>query len=457
MPPSPASVPSVPEAVHAKLRDLYRAAVLGADPAAATEEAVAALPLDGAKRLQLIAIGKAAHAMAAAAVKALAARGMAPSGGVVVGAHGEASPHVELSTVTGEHPVPGPNSFRAADRIAELIASLRPDDEVLVLLSGGGTALVGAPVSGCEGGDLIALNELLLGAGADITVMNAVRKRFSRWAGGRLAQALAPRRTHVLIVSDVPNDDPTFVASGPCAPDPLIARDVRQLLEEHDLMRRLPARCAAWLARAETGDEPETPKPGDACFARVTSRVILGNPHALRAAAARATTLGVMPVAIAREPLVGEARAVAPYLVQELLRFREDGLQGVRDPGKWAAIVWGGETTVTLPEGEAVGAGGRCQELALAVARELRDAGGAATGVAVLAAGTDGRDGPTDAAGAIVDCRTWDRIAATGRDPAADLARHDAFHALDAVDALVRTGLSGTNVRDVVIGLVTIR
>lgn len=443
--------------VRALLEDVYRAAVLGADPAAATEAAVAALPLEAGRRLFLISIGKAAHAMAAASVKALAARGLALTGGVVVGAHGEAAPAVMLTAVTGEHPLPGPNSFRAADRLGELVDRLDADDQVLVLLSGGGSALVGAPVPGVEGGDLIALNEQLLGSGSDITVMNSVRKRFSRWAGGRLAQALAPCRVHVLLVSDVPNDDPTFIASGPCVPDVLTARDVRQMLEEQDLLRGLPPRCLAYLDAVERGEAPETPKPGDPCFAHVTSKVILGNPHALRAGAARATELGVMPVAISREPLVGSASETAARLVEALIDFREGGLLGVRDPGTYASMLWGGETTVRLVDAPEAGRGGRCQELALAAAKALRDAGGMARGIWLLAAGTDGVDGPTDAAGAIVDADTWDAIARAGRDPAADLARHDAFPALDAVGALVRTGHSGTNVRDVVVGLVRIR
>jgi hydroxypyruvate reductase len=440
--------------VLALLQDIYRAAVLGADPAAATEAAMQTLPLEPHRRVFLIAIGKAAHGMASASVKALRERGIEPAGGVVVGAHGEQAPHILMTAVTGEHPMPGPNSFRAADRIGELVNMLDADDQIVVLLSGGGSALVGAPVPGCEGGDLIRLNEILLGSGADVTVMNAVRKRYSRWAGGRLALALSPCRVQVLIVSDVPNDDPTFVASGPCAADPLYGRDLRQLLEEHDLLRQLPPRCLAYLEKVERGEEPETPKPGEECFGTVTTKVILGNPHALRAAAAQATSLGVMPCAISRDPLVGDAAMTARDLVDALVRFREDGLLGVRDPGKWAGVLWGGETTVRL-DVDSGGSGGRCQELALAAAKALKDAGGFARGIAILAAGTDGRDGPTDAAGAIVDATTWDRIVAAGRDPAADLAGHNAFHALDSVGALLRTGHSGTNVRDVVVGIVT--
>ena len=210
------------------------------------------------------------------------------------------------------------------------------------------------------------------------------------------------------------------------------------------------------LAEVVRGAASETPKPGDPCFARVTQRVILGNAHALQAAAARATALGVRPVYISREPIRSSAARTGEMLVGELLRFADSGLQRSNDPAAFACMLWGGETTVALEPGEH-GLGGRCQELALAAARALDAAGKQAHGVSLLAAGTDGRDGPTDAAGAIVDGSTWGAIRAAGRDPERDLVTHDAFHAFDAVGALVRTGHSGTNVRDVVVGIVTPR
>ena len=437
------------------LMEIYRAAVRGADPGVAVAEAVAELEFRPAP-LWLLAIGKAAHSMSRAAVRALAARGLQPAGGVVVGPHEAQSPHAQLETATGEHPLPVTMSFKAAERIGDVVERVRGDDEVLVLLSGGGSSLAAAPVHGVAPEDLVALNATLLGSGADIMVMNAVRKRFSRWAAGRLAQALAPARVRCLIVSDVHGDDPTFVASGPCAPDPLFAADVGALLAEHELEGRLPPRMRAALDAVARGAAPETPKPGDPVFANVTQRVILGNAQALHAAAARATALGVRPVYISREPIRSSAARTGEMLGRELLAFAERGLQRSNDPAPFACMLWGGETTVALEPGEH-GLGGRCQELALSAARTLHEAGKQAHGVALLAAGTDGRDGPTDAAGAIVDGATWGAIAAAGRDPARDLAAHDAYHAFDAVGALVRTGQSGTNVRDVVVGLVTPR
>ena len=438
------------------LTEIYRAAVRGADPGVAVAEAIAAMDFDAARPLWLFAIGKASHTMSLAAVRALEARGVQPAGGVVVGAHDEQSPHAQLETATGEHPLPGTMSFKAAERIGSVVARVRPGDDVLVLLSGGGSSLAASPIDGVEPDDLVALNATLLGSGADIMVMNAVRKRFSRWAAGRLAQALAMARVRCLIVSDVHGDDPTFIASGPCAPDPLTARDVRELLSEHTLLDRLPSRMRRVLEDVERGALPETPKPGDPAFAHVTQRVIMGNAHALQAAAARATALGVRPVYVSREPIRDSAVSTGEMLVRDLLRFAESGLRRANDPAPFACMLWGGETTVRLEPG-ATGLGGRCQELALSAARALDAAGNEAHGVSLLAAGTDGRDGPTDAAGAIVDGTTWARIRSAGRDPARDLSAHDAFHAFDAVDALLRTGHSGTNVRDVVVGIVTPR
>ena len=441
--------PSAPEL----LTEIYRAAVRGADPGVAVSEALAAEPLTPGRPLWLFAIGKAAHTMATAAVDSLARQGITIAGGVVVGAHAERSPHADIETATGEHPLPGMQSLKAAERIGTLVTRVQPSDDVLVLLSGGGSSLAGAPIDGVSSDDLLALNVMLLNSGADIMVMNAVRKRFSRWAAGRLARALAPARVRCLIVSDVHGDDPTFIASGPCSADPLYAADVRSLLDEQELTDRLPANVRTVLDRMIAGEPPETPKPGDAVFANVTQNVILGNAHALQAAAARATSLGVRPVFISRESILDSAARTGVMLAQELIRFADSGLPRANDPAPYACMLWGGETTVVLGEGHH-GQGGRCQELALAAARELHAAGANAHGVSLLAAGTDGRDGPTDAAGAIVDGTTWAALQRAGRDPERDLALHDAFPAFESIGALVRTGHSGTNVRDVVVGLV---
>ncbi len=443
----------MPATADELLMEIYRAAVRGADPGVAVREALVAQPFSPERRLWLLAIGKAAHTMATAAVAALADQGITIAGGVVVGAHAEVSPHTEIETATGEHPLPGMQSLKAAERIGTIVTRVRAEDDVLVLLSGGGTSLAGAPIDGVTSDDLLALNVMLLNSGADIMVMNGVRKRFSRWAAGRLARALAPARVRCLIVSDVHGDDPTFIASGPCSPDPLYAADLKALLAEYDMEKKLPANVRIALVDMIAGRRRETPKPGDPMFANVSQRVILGNAQALQAAASRATSLGVRPVFISRDSILDSAARTGEMLAKELMKFADSGLHRANDPAAYACMLWGGETTVVIEDG-AHGVGGRCQELALAAARALHVAGPNAHGVSLLAAGTDGRDGPTDAAGAMVDGATWAALIKAGRDPERDLRGHDAFPAFDAIGALVRTGHSGTNVRDVVVGLV---
>ena len=323
---------------------------------------------------------------------------------------------------------------------------MAPDDEVWVLLSGGASSLLAAPVDGITPAELTALYALLLGSGLDITAMNRIRKRFSRWGGGRLAQALAPARVRVFVVSDVIGDDLAAIGSGPCVPDPTTAGDVRRLLQDARLWDRIPQSARRIVTASESGETAETPKPGDAAFARVTLELIASNRLALEAAAKRAAELGLAPV-MAETPLAGEASTAGASVAATLLQHC--GPPGVPQPAA-RCFIWGGETTVTLGDAPP-GLGGRCQELALAAARALE---GARTGVGLLAAGTDGRDGPTDAAGAIVHGGTWRAMIEAGRDPARDLGAHDAYRALDAAGALLKVGLTGTNVMDVVIGLV---
>jgi hydroxypyruvate reductase len=394
----------------------------------------------------IIALGKAAVPMARAAVEVLRERGLDPAGGIVVAPAPAPSPHPSLPVAVGDHPEPGAGSLAAAIALAECAHSASSGAEVWVLLSGGTTSLLGAPVDGIPPEDLSRIYALLLGSGLDITAMNRIRKRFSRWGGGRLARALAPAPVRVYVVSDVIGDDLASIGSGPCVPDPTTAADLRELLRASGLWEQLPESARRLVIEAEAGGIAETPKPGDQAFARVTLELIASNGLALEAAAKRAAELGLAPV-VSGTPLAGEASAagasVAATLVQDCAG------PGIPQPDRKRCFIWGGETTVTLgPRPE--GLGGRCQELALAAARSLASA---PPGLVLLAAGTDGRDGPTDAAGAIVDGRTWDAVKAAGRDPARDLAAHDAYRALDAAGALLRPGLTGTNVMDVVIGV----
>jgi glycerate 2-kinase len=442
-PSDPAYSPSA-----ALLSELYAVATAAVDPGPALARRLRSLEPRGGPGPWIIALGKAALPMTRAALDVLAECGIEPAGGLVVGPTSAPAAHPSLPVVAGDHPEPGPGSLSAARALADVAARASKGEEAWVLLSGGTTSLIGAPVDGLAPGDLSRLYSLLLGSGLDITAMNRIRKRFSRWGAGRLALALAPARLRVYVVSDVIGDDLASIGSGPCVSDPATAAEVRDLLQRSALWEKIPETARRQLREAEAGRMAETPKPGDQAFARVTLELIASNRLALEAAARRAAELGLAPV-MSDTPLAGEAATAGASVAAALLQ--DYASRGIPQPDRKRCLIWGGETTVTLGTSPA-GLGGRCQELALAAARALA---GAPAGVALLAAGTDGRDGPTDAAGAIVDGRTWDAVAASGRDPGRDLAAHDAYRALDAAGVLLRPGLTGTNVMDVVIGVAT--
>ncbi len=443
----PTAHPHANAPVRELLTELYRVATAAVDPAPAVASRLDRLQREPGRRRWILALGKAAIPMARAAVETLAGWGDSPAGGVVVAPELQRALHPRLPVVAGDHPEPGPGSLAAAEALGRAAAAVAPEDEVWVLLSGGASSLLAAPVEGVSPQELTTLYRLLLGSGLDITAMNRIRKRFSRWAAGRLAQALAPARVRVFVVSDVIGDDLPSIGSGPCVPDATTGAEVRRMLEDAGLWDRIPAAARRVVMASESGETAETPKPGDAAFARVTLELIASNRLALEAAAKRAAELGLAPI-VAETPLAGEASATGASVAASILQ--NCGRLEIPQPAApRRCYIWGGETTVTLGDAPP-GLGGRCQELALAAARVLA---GARPGIALLAAGTDGRDGPTDAAGAIVDGGTWRAAAAAGRDPARDLAAHDAYRALDAAGALLKVGLTGTNVMDVVIGV----
>ena len=381
------------------LRELFDAGVAAVDPGPAVSRALAAH--EAPRRApHVFAIGKAAPAMATAAVAELAAHGLEPAGGIVVAADGGDGQVGLLPRVLGDHPVPGPRSFEAARAIGRAAAAVGRDDECWVLLSGGTSSLIGAPAPGVGPNQLVSTFRELLASGRAISDVNAVRRRMLRWGAGRLAEALAARHIRVLAVSDVPGDHPGDIGSGPCTPD---------------------------------ADAPED--------GRITFEIVARNADAIIGAESRAHEYGLEVVVGA--PLAGEARRTGEELARELLAIR-----AALAPGRKACLIRGGETTVTLQG--ATGMGGRSQELALAAAHTLAGV----DGIVVLAAGTDGRDGPTDAAGAYVHGGTWAAIAEAGMDPAATLVAHDCHRALEAVGALLRTGPTGTNVMDLAIGVV---
>ncbi len=387
--------------------------------------------------------------MARAAVRYADAHTLPLAGGVAVSAEGGARPSPKILHLSAEHPVPAAGSTAAAAAVARLVQTIQPGDAVWVLLSGGTTSLLAAPVaeSGMSDAELQVLFGLMLRAGLDIAAMNGVRKRVSMWGAGRLATALAAAGadTRCYVISDVIDDDLPAIGSGPCAPDRTTASDVVDLLSAGALWPAVPESARAYLQAVITGEKPETPKPGDPAFASVTHRIIAGNADALAAAASRAEELG-FEVETVLEPIRGDAVQAAAGFVGGLEQRSSAGRAAVP-----RCVIQGGETTVKLTGSS--GLGGRSQEFALAAARHLAQLDDADRGWWLLAAGTDGRDGPTDAAGAIVRPKTWPAIRSAGRDPRADLEGHDAYGALASVGALFKPGPTGTNVMDIVIAL----
>ncbi len=427
--------------------ELYDAAVAAAAPGSATTRAVDALSIDRSARLWIFAFGKAARPMAAAAVASTLRSLHSIVGGLVVAPDDGPSPYPTIVSMRGDHPLPGRHSFDAAARIADVASGRRGSDVAIVLLSGGASSLIGAPVRAINESDFVELQELLLGSGLDIASTNMVRKRFSRWGAGRLALALAPATTHCLAMSDVAGDDLSVIGSGPCIPDSFTVADVMALLQRTNLLGRMPAACREYLAGVARGTVPETPAKSHPAFAHISGRVIGNNRLALEGVAAKASDRQ-LATTISPERLDGEAARAGENIARTLLAAAAQG-------ATHACLAWGGETTVTLSASTGgTAGGGRCQELALAASRVLHQAGADAAGMALLAAGTDGRDGATDAAGAIVDHTTWAAVADGGRDPAGALASHESYKALRAASALIPRRDTGTNVNDVVIGVI---
>ena len=435
-------------ALAAYAREVFAAALAAADPAAFTRDALehsfANHHASRGRTHRILALGKAAPAMAHAALAFCATDKRHVASGIVVGTDPVSVAPSPLETLAGDHPIPRDQSRLAAERLEEQCERVGSDDVVIVLISGGTSALVGAPVFGLHQHDLAAINELLIGAGFDIARVNAVRKRFSQWGAGRLAAALAPAQLFPILLSDVPGDDVAAIGSGPCAPDPLTAADVEEILRDARIAKKLPLALAAYLGAVRAGSLPETPKPGSIVFANVHTPVVGNNALALRAAEHAATVggaaHGIQRVVLDQRPLSGDAAEAGRAIARATL---------AAPPG--TCLLLGGETTVRLPPDH--GRGGRNQQLALAAAQIFHDAGSDGPPVLLLAAGTDGRDGPTDAAGAVVDNYSWSAVQKSGFDPVASLAACDAYSALDAAGALLRTGPTGTNVADVIIAL----
>ncbi len=348
-------------------------------------------------------------------------------------------PQIEL--IEAGHPVPDEAGLAGVQRLQSWLRDLGPDDLVICLISGGGSALLPAPAEGITLEDKQALTELLLRSGATINEVNAVRKHCSTLKGGQLARQAAPATVITLMLSDVVGSPLDVIASGPTVPDPSTFHDAYAVLERYGVVEQAPASIIAHLRRGMAGEIPDTPKADDPCFQRVQNVIVGDNRIAAHAAADRARTLGFSTLVLTTF-VEGEAREVARVcagLVKEEAQTNEP----LPRP---TCLILGGETTVTV---RGQGKGGRNQELALAAALALDGW----PDVAIASLGTDGTDGPTDAAGAVATGQTLSAGQALGLDAEAALADNDSYHYFSALGDLIITGPTNTNVNDLIFAM----
>lgn len=429
-------------------RAIWQAGVDAVRPELLVRRALAELDLPrmlaGAGRVLVVGGGKAGAAMAAATENALSAFSVPLEGLVNVPADCVRPlqfVYLHVARPAGSNQ-PTAAGVEGTQRILDLVRSAGPDDVVLCLLSGGGSALLPAPADGITLADKQHLTQLLHACGATINEMNAVRKHLSAIKGGRLAQAFRGRALYSLIISDVIGDPLDAIASGPTAADPTTFAAALAVLDKYHLLDRVPVAARHHLEAGAAGRLPETLKT---LPANVHNHIIGNNAQSLAAAQQQAQKMGYRVLNLG--PFIeGETLSVATALAGIARAIRANG-QPLAPP---VCILSGGETIVTLSEHH--GLGGRNQEFVLAALAHLGPAG--MSNVAILSGGTDGEDGPTDAAGALADETTWAKAEQLGLSPAAFLQRHDAYHFFQPLDGLLLTGLTQTNVMDLRVMLV---
>ena len=385
--------------------------------------------------LRVIAVGKAAPFMADAFA---AVAGDRIRDGIVIGTHLPIALPTNLEWIPSSHPLPDARSVAAGRRAIEVAQRTDSDDTLVVLLSGGASALMAVPAGALMLEDKRTAVNALLKGGADITALNTIRKHLSAVKGGRLAAA-APGPTVCLAISDVVGDDLSVIGSGPTVPDPSTYRDAWDYIERLGVEPLLTEAARNYLRAGLEGTIAETPKAGDPRFAHSVTRVIGGRFNAMSGAAETARALGY-DVIVGQEPIVGDARTMGPVVLDRARTLAA----GIQRP---IAVIFSGETTVKVV---GAGKGGRNQEIALSVARTLAVESG---DVALGSVGTDGIDGPTDAAGAYSDTTTITRAEQQGLDADAFLADNNAYAFFQRIDDLIITGPSTTNVGDLQIVL----
>lgn len=447
--------PTSLSAIRENAVSIFQAGVAAADPYIAVKKCLSAgdhhieilLNLDDSKqkrvgrwsKVHLIAFGKAACAMAQAAQEIIPAHLLAGRGIAVTNYENEI-PIDNVDVIGASHPLPDAAGLKGAQLIADHVRSAQKDELVLVLVSGGGSALIPYPVEQITLPEKIATTNLLLACGATINQINCVRKHLSQIKGGGLARMAQPADLHALILSDVLGDDLSSIASGPTVPDSTTFSDAIEVFKSKGVWDQVPAKVQHYLEQGRLGNVEETPKPGDNAFNNTGYTLIGSNSISVNATLQAARNLGY-ETKLYSDNLCGEARDEAEKLVIHAKMLTVN---------KPIALLAGGETTVTL---KGNGRGGRNQEMALAfaIAAEKHGLTGNWT---FLSGGTDGRDGPTDAAGGIVDQGTIKRMTQAGIDPIELLENNDAYTALKSSTDLLDTGATGTNVADLQILLI---
>ncbi|HPD60949.1 MAG TPA: glycerate kinase [Thermodesulfobacteriota bacterium] len=392
------------------------------------------------KNIYVIGAGKASAYMALALEEMLRDK---LNGGLVIVKYGHGADLKKIKVIEAGHPIPDENGLRGAQALIELATAFGKADLVFCVLSGGGSALIPLPPTGISLSEKQEVTKLLLGCGAAINEVNKIRKHLSRIKGGNLAKAVYPATLICLIISDVIGNNLEAIASGPTVADHSNFFECKKILEQYHLFDRIPPAVQDYILRGLRGEAPETPKSEDIIFKKTINLIIVSNSQCLEAAEQKAKTMGYNTLLLSSF-INGEAKEVAKTqaaVLKEIITFN-------RPISRPACIISGGEPTVTL---RGMGKGGRNQELALALGIEIAGWKGAAA----LSAGSDGTDGPTEAAGAYVDWRTVERAQESGLDPYQYLDHNDSFHFFEQLQDLIITGPTKTNVMDIIVLLAT--
>jgi glycerate 2-kinase len=432
---------------HKLVKEIFFSAVKSVNPYEAVkrygDRILSTYARTGCNKTLLIGFGKAACPMVKAVeeiVPGLIHKGMA----ITKYGHCPSSYYEGLSSIVeAGHPLPDENGLKGTAEIVKLFNDVDKKTLVVCLISGGGSSLLVSPAKGITLAEKQKVTDLLLKGGADIFELNTVRKHLSKVKGGRLAGIAYPAQIVSLILSDVIGDRLDVIASGPTSPDDSTFDDAMKVLEKFSLRERIPENVLAFLRKGVRGLIPETPKTGDTVFEQIENIIVGSNAIALSEAKRKAEEMG-FHADILSSAITGEAREAGRQLVEKAIEIKKR--EGIY-PGTPRCLISGGETTVTV---KGTGLGGRNMELALSFAKEIDGM----NGITLLSAGTDGQDGPTDAAGAIADGGSIRTAKALGLDPEEYLRNNDSYHFFRKLDTLFITGPTGTNVMDIQVTLV---